>query len=105
MLGEFEHLVLLAVLRLKDDAYGATIRRDIETRVGRELSISATYVTLERLEGKGLVRSRIGEPIAERGGRRRRHYALTMVGRRVLAASHRAYRTMAEGLEEELERS
>lgn len=105
MLGEFEHLVLLAVLRLKDDAYGATIRRDIETRVGRELSISATYVTLERLEGKGLVRSRIGEPTAERGGRRRRHYALTMVGRRALAASHRAYRTMAEGLEEELERS
>lgn len=105
MLGEFEHLVLLAVLRLGEDAYGATIRREIESRVQRELSISATYVTLDRLEGKGLVRSRIGEPTAERGGRRRRHYALTAPGRRALAASHRAFRTMAKGLEEELERS
>jgi DNA-binding PadR family transcriptional regulator len=105
MLGEFEHLVLLAVLRLGEDAYGATIRREIESRVQRELSISATYVTLDRLEGKGLVRSRIGEPTAERGGRRRRHYTLTAPGRRALAASHRAFRTMAEGLEEELERS
>lgn len=105
MLGEFEHLVLLAVMRLGDEAYGATIRREIETRVRRELSISATYVTLERLEGKGLVRSWVGEPTALRGGRRRKHVGLTARGRKELAASHRAFRVMADGLEDRLETS
>lgn len=103
MLGEFEHFVLLAVLRLGDQAYGATIRRDIEERAGRELSISATYVTLDRLEDKGLIRSWIGEPTAQRGGRRRKHVALTARGRKVLALNHRALRVMAEGLEDQLE--
>jgi PadR family transcriptional regulator PadR len=103
MLGEFEHLVLLAVLRLGDDAYGATIRREIETRAGRELSISATYVTLERLEAKGLVRSWVGEPTAERGGRRRKYFALKPVGRKALAKSVRTFRVMAEGLEDQLD--
>jgi PadR family transcriptional regulator len=72
-LGEFEQLVLIALFRLGPDADGATIRRDIEARTGRELSISAVYVTLERLEDKGLVRSHVGEPTAQRGGRRRKH--------------------------------
>ena len=74
-LGEFEQLVLLAVLRLGSDAYGATIRREIETRAARELSISAVYTTLQRLEQKGLVRSRMGEPLPERGGRGRKAHA------------------------------
>jgi DNA-binding PadR family transcriptional regulator len=104
ILGEFEHLVLLAVMRLGDEAYGATIRRDIEARTGRELSISATYVTLDRLEAKGLVRSWVAEPTAQRGGRRRKHVALTPVGKRALAAAHRSYRVMVEGLEKRLER-
>jgi PadR family transcriptional regulator PadR len=103
MLGEFEHLVLLAVLRLGDDAYGATIRREIERRTGRELSISATYVTLERLETKGLVTSRVGEPTAERGGRRRKYFTLLPVGRKALARSVRTFRVMAEGLEDQLD--
>lgn len=105
MLGEFEHLVLLAVLRLGDDAYGATIRREIETRAGRELSISATYVTLERLETKGYVTSWVGEPTTQRGGRRRKHFALRPAGRKALAHAVRTFRVMAEGLEDQLEHS
>jgi PadR family transcriptional regulator PadR len=105
MLGEFEHLVLLAVLRLGDDAYGATIRREIENRAGRELSISATYVTLERLETKGYVKSWVGEPTTQRGGRRRKHFTLRPSGREALARAVRTFRVMAEGLEDQLEPS
>src|SRR5215470_15830038 len=79
-LGEFEQLVLLALVRLGPDAYGATVRREIETRAGRRVGISAVYTTLERLEQKGLVRSRIGEPTGERGGRRRKHFELLPIG-------------------------
>lgn len=100
--GEFEQLVLLAVLRLGPDAYGATIRRDIETRAARRLSISAVYTTLERLEQKGLVRSRTGEPTPQRGGRRRRHYDLLPLGERALRSAHEAYTGMAAGLEQRL---
>ena len=82
ILGEFEQLVLFALFRLGDDAYGATIRREIETRTGRELAISAVYVTLDRLETKGLVKSRVGDPSPTRGGRRRKHFALLQPGRR-----------------------
>jgi DNA-binding PadR family transcriptional regulator len=99
LLGEFEQLVLMALLRLGPDAYGATIRREIEQRTERSLAISAVYVTLERLEGKGLVASRIGDPTPERGGRRRKHYALLPVGRRALAQAYRSFRVMSEGLE------
>jgi len=101
-LGEFEQLVLMAVVRLEADAYGATIRRDIEARTGRRLSISAVYTTLERLEQKGCVRSRIGEPTAERGGRRRKHFALRPSGARALRNAYAAYTDMAAGLERRL---
>ena len=101
-LGEFEQLVLLAVVRLGDDAYGATIRRDIESRTRRTLAISAVYVTLGRLEAKGLVKMRVGEPIAERGGRRRKYVALEPAGRRAIAHAYRQFHIMAEGLEAEL---
>ena len=97
-LGEFEQLVLLALLRLGPDAYGATIRRDIEARTGRDLAISAVYVTLDRLETKGLIRSRVGEPTPQRGGRRRKHVSLLPAGRRAITQACRAFQHMTEGL-------
>jgi DNA-binding PadR family transcriptional regulator len=102
VLGEFEQLVLIAVVRLDADAYGATIRREIEARTGRRLSISAVYTTLERLEMKGALRSWIGEPTAERGGRRRKHFALQPAGARALRVAYCAYTGMAAGLERRL---
>jgi PadR family transcriptional regulator PadR len=101
-LGEFEQLVLIAVVRLGADAYGATIRREIESRAGRRLSISAVYTTLERLEQKGCVRSWIGAPTPERGGRRRKHFALQPLGARSLKAAYRSYAGMVAGLEHRL---
>src|SRR5262249_5218205 len=95
-LGEFEQMVLLALVRLGPDAYGATIRREIEARTGRDLAISAVYVTLDRLETKGLVRSRVGEPTPERGGRRRRHFVLLPAGRRAITQACRAFNLMVD---------
>lgn len=91
-------MVLLAMLRLGPDAYGATIRREIETRTGRDLAISAVYITLGRLETKGLVRSRVGEPTPQRGGRRRKHFALLPAGRRAIAQAARHFQIMVAGL-------
>ena len=101
-LGEFEQLVLLAVLRLGADSYGATIRREIETRTDRELSISAVYTTLQRLEQKGLVRSRMGEPLPERGGRRRKYVELLPAGARALKVAYNAFAGMTAGVEQRL---
>jgi DNA-binding PadR family transcriptional regulator len=103
-LGDFEQLVLLALLRLGPDTYGAEVRREIEARTGRELSMSATHTTLDRLEAKGLVRSRIGEPTPQRGGRRRKHFVLLAAGRTALSRSYHTFRGMVDGLEAELER-
>ncbi len=102
-LGDFEQLVLLALFRLGDDAYGATIRREIEQRTGRDLAMSAVYVTIDRLEVKGLVRTRVGEPTAERGGRRRKHVTLLPAGRRALNAAYRRFKAMVDGLEHQLD--
>ncbi|MCA1561829.1 MAG: PadR family transcriptional regulator [Acidobacteria bacterium] len=102
VLGEFEQLVLIGIVRLEDEAYGATIRREIETRASRRLSISAVYTTLDRLEQKGFVRSWVGEPTAQRGGRRRKYFALQPAGARTLRAAYRAYTGMAAGLERRL---
>jgi PadR family transcriptional regulator PadR len=104
VLGDFEQLVLLALVRLGPEAYGATIRREIEQRTGRRLSIGAVYVTLRRLEFKGFVVSRIGEPTPERGGRRRKHIALLPAGRRAVAQAYRAFTMMADGLEHQFRR-
>lgn len=101
-LGEFEQLVLFALLRLDADAYGATIRREIEHRAGRPLAISAVYTTLDRLEHKGIVRSKIGEPTAERGGRRRKYFELTPLGARSVRDAYTAYARMTAGLERRL---
>jgi PadR family transcriptional regulator len=101
-LGEFEQFVLIAVVRLGDNAYGATIRREIESNTARRLSISAVYTTLERLEQKGCVRSWIGDPTPERGGRRRRHFALLPLGARALRTAYRDFTGMTAGLEHRL---
>ena len=105
VLGDFEQLVLLGVLRLEreDGAYGAEIRREIHARCGRDVSINAVYTTLDRLEGKGLLRSRIGQPTPERGGRRRKFYALRPEGLAALRQAYRAFTAMADGLEPQLE--
>lgn len=98
VLGEFEQLVLLALIRLGPDAYGATIRREIEARTGRDLAISAVYITLDRLETKGMVRSKVGEPTPQRGGRRRKHFVLQPAGRRAITHACRTFNLMTEGL-------
>jgi PadR family transcriptional regulator PadR len=101
-IGEFEQLVLLALVRLGPEAYGATVRREIEARAGRQLSISAVYTTLERLEQKGLVRSRIGEPTPQRGGRRRKHVELLPLGARALKEAYDGFIGMTAGIERRL---
>jgi PadR family transcriptional regulator, regulatory protein PadR len=97
-LGEFEHLVLLALLRLGERAYGLAVRREIAERAEREVTIGAVYATLERLQAKGLVRSRQAEASDERGGRRRRYFKLTADGDAALEATHRALQRMAQDL-------
>ena len=97
-LGSLEQLVLLALVRLGDGAYGMTVRREIEHRTGRDLSIGAIYATLERLEDKGYVRSEIGEPTAERGGRAKRLFRIAAKGEAALEASQQALRSMTSGI-------
>jgi DNA-binding PadR family transcriptional regulator len=97
-LGEFEQLVLLALIRLGDEAYGMAVRRELETRAERDVSIGAVYATLDRLESKGLVRSKVGDASAERGGRTRRCFIITGAGARALERSQQALRHMLDGL-------
>ena len=92
-------MVLLAVVRLGGTAYGVTITEEIGGRTGRDVSLGAVYKTLERLEDKGFVAARIGEPTAERGGRRKKHYRVLAAGQRALRDSVHAIRRMTEGLE------
>jgi PadR family transcriptional regulator PadR len=98
-LGEFEHIVLLALLRLEDRAYGVTVRQEIEFRTQREVSIGAVYATLDRLEAKGYVRSRRGDPTPERGGRSKRLFRVTASGVEAVRRTHQALRQMTEGLQ------
>jgi DNA-binding PadR family transcriptional regulator len=98
-LGKFEQIVLLAVLRLGDDAYGVPIRTEIEQRTGRSLTVGALYRTLDRLEGKGYVSSTFGDPTPERGGRSKRYFKVRPLGVRTLRASREALAAMWEGLE------
>jgi PadR family transcriptional regulator, regulatory protein PadR len=103
-LGEFEQLVLLAVLRLGDEAYAVPIRQAIEEAASRSVSRGALYTTLERLEAKGLLSSRIGEPHPDRGGRARRYHAVTPLGLRSLRAARDAVTRLSTGLESTLGR-
>ena len=97
-LGEFEQLVLLALVRLGEGAYGLSVRRELVDRAGREVAIGAVYATLDRLEQKGLVASALGEPTAERGGRAKRHFRLTGEGSKALKRSQAAMARMLDGL-------
>jgi DNA-binding PadR family transcriptional regulator len=103
VLGEFEQIVMLALLRLGSDAYGASACAEIEARSGRGVSVSAVHTTLERLEQKGLLKSRIGDPTPQRGGKRKRHYEMTALGLRALQLSYRSLKNMADGVEHLLE--
>lgn len=96
-LGEFEQLILFALLRLGDDAYGVTIRREIEANTDREVSAGAVYTTLDRMEKRGLVSSFFGDPSPERGGKRKKFYRLEEDGAQLLDRSYTAVRRMAEG--------
>ena len=97
-LGEFEQLVLLALLRLGTNAYGVTVRREITERTGRDTAIGAVYTTLDRLEKKGFVSSCLGEPTAERGGRAKRYYKIKAPGERALQRSRETMNKMWDGL-------
>ena len=105
VLGDFEQLVLLGVLRLElqDSAYGAAIRQEIHARSGRDVSINAVYTTLDRLESKGFLKSWVGDPTPQRGGRRRKFYALRPAGVAALRQAYRAFTAMADGLQSRLE--
>ena len=98
-LGEFEHIVLLAVLRLADHAYGVTVRQEIEERISREVSIGAIYATLDRLERKGYVKSQLGEPTAERGGRSKRFFRVTARGVSAVKRAQHGLQKMSKGLD------
>lgn len=89
-LGEFERAVLVALVRLGDDAYGVTIRRHLADRLQREIAIGAIYTTLQRIEDKGLVSSFMGDPTPERGGRAKRFFRIEAAGLEALERSHRA---------------
>lgn len=97
-LGEFEQLVLLALMRLGSEAYGVAIRDEIERRTGRTVALGAVYTTLLRLEDKRLVATRLGESTPQRGGRRKKYYRPLAAGRRELTASLEALRSMTRGL-------
>lgn len=88
-LGTLELTTLLAVARLGDDAYGLAVRRDLAERIGRDYSVGAVYTTLQRLQDKGLLTSRAGEPLPVRGGRARRHFTITGAGARALREAER----------------
>ncbi len=98
-LGEFEQLILLAVLRLGDNAYGVSIRSEILACTRREVSPGALYTTLDRLERKGMVASNTGTPTPERGGRSKRFYKATPSGTQQLVTAQRAFQQMLNGLE------
>lgn len=82
LLGSFELMVLLALIPLKNEAYGVPIARAIEDSTGREVILGSVYAALERLEGKGFVVSSIGDPTPERGGRAKRYFRITTTGAR-----------------------
>jgi DNA-binding PadR family transcriptional regulator len=101
-LGELEQIVLLAVMRLGDQAYAVPILEQIEEQTGRTVARGALYTALDRLESKGCLRSRVGEPLPERGGRARRYFTVTATGLRALRNSRRVLVGLWAGLESKL---
>ena len=104
-LGEFEQTVLLAIMHLDDGAYGTSIIDEIESRTGRKVSRGALYVTLDRMEDKGLIASRFGEPTSSRGGRAKRYVKVTKSGLGAVRESLDALQAMRQGLDTMLKRS
>lgn len=98
-LGEFEQIVLLAILRLGDGAYGVSVRHEIMKRTDRAPTPGALYLTLDRLEEKGFVASRMGDPTPQRGGRAKRYFSVTRAGAEAVLRAQRAYRSLLEGVE------
>ena len=97
-LGEFEHLVLLAIARLGADAYGVPIVDELERQTGRRVSRASVYVALKRLEKKGLIASMLGEPTPERGGRAKRFFQISPAAERRLQDARAALLKMWDGL-------
>lgn len=97
-LGDFEQLILLAILRLRDNAYGVTIRAELADRARRTVAPGAVYTALERLETKGLITSRMSDPTPQRGGRAKRHVTVTTAGMEALTRSVQAYERLLDGL-------
>ena len=98
-LGEFEHVILLAVLRLGDAAYAVSVLDEIVARTGRPVSRGSVYITLDRLETKGYLRSWLADPTPERGGRAKRYYALRPRALAALRESRRALVALWRGLD------
>jgi DNA-binding PadR family transcriptional regulator len=94
----FEQLVLLAILRLKDEAYGMAVQREIEERTERQTALGAVYTTLQRLKKKGYISSWVGSPSPKRGGRSRIHFKLTVLGRAALRNSAAIRDAMSAGV-------
>jgi DNA-binding PadR family transcriptional regulator len=105
VLGEFEQLVLLAVMRCGDEAYGIPIHAELRRRAGRDPSLASVYKALERLNRKGFLSIRVGPSTPERGGRRKQLFTVTSAGRKELRDSLVAIRRMADGLAVGLEPS
>jgi PadR family transcriptional regulator, regulatory protein PadR len=97
-LGRFEHFLLLAVVRLGDEAYGMTIRRELAQHTGRDIAVGAIYTALARLERRGLVQSWLGQPTAERGGKAKRYYRVLAAGRKALANAEAALTGLSQEL-------
>jgi DNA-binding PadR family transcriptional regulator len=97
-LGHFELLVLLALIRLGDEAYGVPIAQAIEESTGKRVVLASVYNTLERLEEKGLVRSAVGLPTPARGGRAKRYFAVTTAGLKEVRAAKKALTTLWRGI-------
>jgi DNA-binding PadR family transcriptional regulator len=98
VLGVFEQAVLVAVLHLRGEGYGRTILKDVQARLDRDVTASAVYATLDRLEAKGLAASRPGDATPERGGRARRHFTVTTVGLRALNDAREASLNIWRGI-------
>jgi PadR family transcriptional regulator PadR len=105
LLGGFENLLLLVILRLDDRAYGVSIRQELLDQAQKDVAIGAIYTGLDRLEQKGFVKSWTGEPTPERGGRAKKFYRVTAQGKKALQETHRAIHRLSMGLEGGLEGS
>jgi PadR family transcriptional regulator PadR len=103
--GEFEYAVLLALLHLEgtEEAYAVPVRSLLEARTGRPVARGALYTALERLEAKGCLRSRMGDPTSERGGKAKRFFSVTPLGVKALKAMHASLASLSRGLEAVLE--